>query len=112
MGININQVNFPETLSNPVSLKQITGQNFSVIGLAKKLCDVIEKEITKLHESGFDKTYQEYLSHLYKIGQAVRLKKDNAVFTATIKSVTPKGKLLVHHSVEEEFDFGSVEWLV
>ena len=40
----------------------------------------------------------------------MRLKKDSRVFEAMIKSVSPEGKLVVQHSIEEEFNFGEVEW--
>ena len=42
----------------------------------------------------------------------VKFKKDNRVFEGIIKSVSPSGKLIVHHAIEEEFDFGQVEWLI
>jgi len=35
IGININQTNFPTSLINPISLRQITGQHFDIIDLAK-----------------------------------------------------------------------------
>ena len=38
--------------------------------------------------------------------------KDNRVFEAIIKSVSPEGKLVVQHAIEEEFNFGEVEWVI
>ena len=42
----------------------------------------------------------------------VKLKKDNRIFSATIKQVSPLGQLVVLHSIEEQFDFGEIEWLL
>lgn len=112
IGININQTVFDPALPNPVSLKQITGKDFDPVDLAKELCDALQQKFTLLLTEGFEKIYQQYLLHLYCRDQMVKLKKDNRVFEATIKTVLPNGKLVIAHAVEEEVDFGEVEWLI
>ena len=112
IGININQTIFPSDLPNPVSLKQITGQHFDSVALAKELCVVLNEKFTELINKGFENIYEEYLLHLYKRNTTVRLKKDNRVFAATIKTVSPSGKLMVKHAMEEEFEFGEVQWVL
>jgi BirA family biotin operon repressor/biotin-[acetyl-CoA-carboxylase] ligase len=112
IGININQTSFPSELPNPVSLKQITGKNFDPVELAKELCRSFNDHFGKLVTGGFEDIYTHYLSHLYKINEKVKLKKDSRVFETMIKSVSPSGRLVVQHSMEEEFDFGKVEWVI
>ena len=121
IGININQTAFPDHLPNPVSLKQITGKNFDPVELAKELCELLNKNFEELVNDGFEKTYAAYLADLYKINSTVKFKKDNRVFEAIIKSVSPSGKLIVHpdsyRDIEEDpisigFDFGEVEWVI
>jgi BirA family transcriptional regulator, biotin operon repressor / biotin---[acetyl-CoA-carboxylase] ligase len=111
-GININQAAFSTKLQNPVSLKQITGRDFDVIVLAKELCRVLNTYFEQLISEGFENIYSQYLTHLYKKNEMVKLKKGNRIFEATIKSVSPAGKLIVQHAIEEEFDFGEVEWVM
>ncbi len=111
IGININQTSFPDTLINPVSLKQITGKNFDVIDLAKELCTAINNRFAELLNGNFESIYEQYISHLYKRNETVKLKKDSRVFEATIKTVSTSGRLIVQHSIEEEFDFGEIEWV-
>jgi BirA family transcriptional regulator, biotin operon repressor / biotin---[acetyl-CoA-carboxylase] ligase len=111
-GININQTHFPGELQNPVSLKQITGKNYDSLVLSKEICGLMEKYFRQLINGGFDKIYEQYNAVLYKKNEKVKLKKGARVFEATIKSVLPTGKLLVQHSLEEEFDFGEVEWVI
>jgi BirA family biotin operon repressor/biotin-[acetyl-CoA-carboxylase] ligase len=53
-----------------------------------------------------------YNQFLYKKGEMVKLKKGNRIFSGMIKNVTPTGQLIVQHSVEEQFDFGEIEWLI
>lgn len=112
IGININQTVFPSGLTNPVSLKQITGKNFDTVELAKELCESLNKRFDALVHDGFEKIYAAYLADLYKINTTVKFKKNNRVFEATIRSVSTSGKLIVRHAIEEEFDLGQVEWLI
>lgn len=112
IGININQTSFPARLQNPVSLKQITGKDFNVIELSRELCGILDKHFQQLITDGFDNIFAQYLNHLYKKNEIVKFKKGNRVFEATIKDVSLTGKLIVHHSIEEEFDFGEVEWVM
>ena len=112
IGININQVAFPAELKNPISLKQITGKEFNTVHLAKEFCTVFHKNFQQLVSSGFDDIYQSYTSRLYKKDQIVKLKQGSRLFNAAIKTVTPAGRLVIQHAVEEEFDFGSVEWVI
>lgn len=112
IGVNINQTSFPGELPNPVSLKQITGKNYDTIELAKEFCSLFNDEFEKLINGRFEEIYAHYLAHLYKINEKVKLRKENRVFETMIKSVSPGGRLIVEHGIEEEFDFGSVEWLI
>ena len=112
VGININQTAFPSYLPNPVSLKQITGENFDAVLLAKELCMMMNQKFDELMNSGFENLYAQYLIHLYKINTTVKLRKDNRIFEAIIKGVNRAGQLVVYHSIEEEFNFGDVEWVV
>lgn len=112
IGININQVFFSPGLPNPVSLRQITGQNFDPCTLARELCSFLDAAYRRLCTDGFPVIYQDYLAQLYKIGEPVKLKKENRVFEALVKRVTPDGRLLVQHAIEEEFNFGEVEWVI
>jgi BirA family biotin operon repressor/biotin-[acetyl-CoA-carboxylase] ligase len=112
MGININQTVFPSELTNPVSLKQITGKNFNEVELAKELCVYLEKYYLKLAGEDFGSIHELYVAQLYKKNSFVKLKKGSRVFEAMIKSVSPSGKLIVQHAIEEEFEFGEIEWLI
>jgi BirA family biotin operon repressor/biotin-[acetyl-CoA-carboxylase] ligase len=112
IGININQTAFPSELANPVSLKQITGIEFPAVELAKELCFIIDGNFKELVVNGFEGIYASYLSLLYKKNEPVKLKKDNRVFEAIIRSVSPTGELIVQHAVEETFGFGKIEWVI
>ena len=111
IGININQIFFPEDLQNPVSLKQITGKTFKPVELAKELCLVVEKNYQLLMNRNFEKLFNNYQDHLYKKDEKVKLKKGSRVFETTIKGVSGTGKLITQQSIEERFEFGEIEWI-
>ena len=112
IGININQTSFPVELQNPVSLKQITGKDLNVVDLAKELGQQLNNYFEQLITNGFENIYTQYLTHLYKRNEKVKLKQGNRIFAATILGVSLTGKLIIKHTIEEEFDFGEVEWVV
>jgi BirA family transcriptional regulator, biotin operon repressor / biotin---[acetyl-CoA-carboxylase] ligase len=112
IGINLNQTQFPETVPNAVSLKQITGNHLDPLELSKELCHIVDRYYNQLITKGFDDILSIYLSHFYKINEKVKLKKANRVFEAVIKGIAKDGKLIVEHAIEEQFSVGEVQWVV
>lgn len=111
IGININQQSFSSTLKQAVSLRQITGREFDVVELAKKLHVLLMNRVQSLTNHHFESLLKEYNRHLYKVNQTVKLRKDNITFETTIRGVSAKGHLLTRDAVDREFDFGEVEWV-
>ena len=111
IGININQTDFGYLKNKAVSLKQITGNNFDPVSLAKELCDILDTQFDQL-TFDLNAVMREYRSNLYKLGQKIKLKKGNRIFEAIMKDVTDTGQLIVQHAVDESFDVGEVEWML
>ena len=112
IGININQTKYPGDLPNPVSLKQITGERYDVIQLAKELCASVDWFYNNLKNDGFKPVLDQYNDLLYKKNETVKFKKDNRTFEATVKAVNLSGQLITQHGIKESFDFGQVEWML
>jgi BirA family transcriptional regulator, biotin operon repressor / biotin---[acetyl-CoA-carboxylase] ligase len=110
MGININQVEFPPAARNPVSLRQITGREFDVRVLARELGDCLDRRYAQW-EAG-ESLIGAYNRVLYRRGEEVQLRKDNAVFRTRIEGVSPQGELLTRDVLERHFGFGEVEWVI
>lgn len=109
IGINLNQSVF-EDLINPVSLKQITGGDFDTIAMTKELCGFIDTRLHELKNGDPGVLTKAYNRHLYKIGELVRLKKNNITFDGLILGVTDFGQLIVHTGIEHRYNVGEVEW--
>ena len=112
IGININQIQFPKEISNAVSLKQITGKTYDVIKTAEQLYKCFLKRWDQIKKKGFDKMLTEYNNVLYKKGEKIRLRKKNIIFETTLKSVSKFGQLQTADTIERNFDFDEVEWVL
>ena len=110
IGININQAVFDESLTNAVSLRQITGKIFNAVDLAKELHALLIKQLAQ--QISMEKILQQYNQHLYKINELVTLRKSGIKFDTVIKEVSVQGKLVTVDAIEREFDFGEVEWVL
>jgi len=113
MGININQTDFPESAGHPVSLRQITGQSFDVVGLARELGECLDRRYSELTAgAGAAPVIGDYNDRLYRRNETVRLKKENAVFETMVKGVSAQGQLLTKDVMDRQFTFGEVEWII
>jgi BirA family biotin operon repressor/biotin-[acetyl-CoA-carboxylase] ligase len=112
IGININQTAFNLMQKTPVSLKQITGKTYDTINIAKLICKKIEERFVMLIDGKYDALLQLYNERLFKRNQQVKLKKEQVIFTCSIKEVTPFGELIVEGAMKDNFSFGEVEWLL
>lgn len=112
IGINVNQKRFHKSLPNPVSLQQITNKEYDVMVLAEELYAMVMKRMETITVTSADKVKKDYNRHLYKMNTVVKLKKASAVFQTTIKGVTEQGQLLTADTMERQFDFGEVEWVI
>jgi BirA family transcriptional regulator, biotin operon repressor / biotin---[acetyl-CoA-carboxylase] ligase len=111
IGLNINQ-DFGNDELKATSLREITGEQFEVIALARELHKLVLKRIAALHVAEKDSLLAEYNENLYARYQTVRLKKGNRVLETTIQRVSVSGELLTKDSMERKFRFDEVEWLI
>ena len=113
MGININQTLFPANLPNPVSLKEITGKSFDVIALAKELCQALDDRWDQLNSGKHEQLRDEYLKHLYKLGETATFRKNNQLFNGIVTGVNKNGELLIiDNGKASAISYGSIEWVL
>ena len=113
IGININQVSFPNMKNQPVSLKQITGQSFDPKTLAKSLCQHLTIRYEALNENGFKQQFELFNQKLFRLNQTVTFKKGDELFSATVKGVNEKGQLMVFKDQKLiSLNHGEIEWIL
>jgi BirA family transcriptional regulator, biotin operon repressor / biotin---[acetyl-CoA-carboxylase] ligase len=112
IGININQTMFGSDLSKAASLKEVSGKDeFEPSRLASELHEYILEKINTATEADFSEILGLYNQSLYKKGESVKLKKENALFSTVIGGVNRFGQLQTQDSIERNFNFGEVEWI-
>jgi BirA family biotin operon repressor/biotin-[acetyl-CoA-carboxylase] ligase len=109
-GINLNQIDF-EGLSRATSISMATGLRYDPVIMGRSLQHAICSRYAALERATADAIMREYNGKLYRAGEEVKLKKQNAVFTTRLVSVTAAGELITHDSVERKFRVGEVEFV-
>lgn len=118
IGINVNQLQFPDSLHNPISLSGITNRSFDTVELAKELGRCIDDRFEQLRAEvrtgnmGTSSLLEEYNARLYKRGEIVNLKMGDRLFATEIMGVSAGGELLTRDHTEGHFRFGEVEWVI
>jgi BirA family biotin operon repressor/biotin-[acetyl-CoA-carboxylase] ligase len=110
IGININQVTFPEGAGRPVSVRQITGKTFDPLEQAYRLCDQLQHRETWLRVGQESTLVEAYNALLYKKGEEVSLQTQAGILQTRIQKVDEKGLLHTQDTVARQFVHGSVEW--
>jgi len=93
IGLNVNQTEFPDWVSNPTSLALLTGQEYGLKPLLQRLLACIKKRYMEL-QSGQD-FEPEYLEHLMNLGVPIHYIYKGGNLTASITGIDPYGHLLL-----------------
>ena len=113
IGLNINQDNFPESVPNAASIKQILQRDYDLRQILSDICSHIEAWYLKLKAGQVDAVRKEYLSRLYWLGQNKRFRCATGDFEGIVKDVLNNGLLVVKNSFETDlmFNFKEIEFL-
>lgn len=112
IGLNINTPRFPESLANPVSLRQITGKTWNSIDLAHELCACLDRRRNQLEPGRFDTLLGEYKAALIRFNEPALYKKNGEIFQGVIRDVLPDGRLCLEKGRDMlQLGFGEVEFV-
>ena len=93
IGLNVNQVDFPDWVPNPASFALLTGEEYELEPLLEKLLAYMEKRYNEL-KAGVD-LEPEYLEHLLNLDVLARYIYNEEEIMATLSGVDPHGRLLL-----------------
>jgi BirA family biotin operon repressor/biotin-[acetyl-CoA-carboxylase] ligase len=113
IGVNINQTEFLTDAPNPISLKQIVGDDFYLQDELVELKYHLAKYYYKLKYKHFKEINREYLLNLYKYKVWNDYKTQDTLFRGKITGVSEFGHLQLMTSDNElkEFDMKEIEFI-
>ncbi len=114
VGLNINQVTYPDYLPKAVSMKQILKNDFDRDKILIKIVNSIKTQIDILNQGEFKTLHQNYENVLFKKGKVLMLENKNQLkFLGKLIGVSKQGKLMVELENESvtEFDFKEIKFI-
>lgn len=99
VGININQTRFLSDAPNPISLKQITGDDYDLDQLLRDVCQRIS-DLCRFEPEQLDALHSRYMQCLYRNDGKLHPWQlpDGTRFEAAIYHVAPDGMLTLRHA--------------
>jgi BirA family biotin operon repressor/biotin-[acetyl-CoA-carboxylase] ligase len=95
IGLNINQVIFPQEIPNAISMKLITGETYSVDDCRTKLCRHLEKRYLQIKSQNFNLINNDYLKSLHRFYEMETYETSTEKFHAQIIDVEDEGRLVI-----------------
>jgi BirA family biotin operon repressor/biotin-[acetyl-CoA-carboxylase] ligase len=95
LGLNMNQIHFRTNAPKPVSLRQLTGLEYSLDSELQKLLEFIGKRLVQLETVDFNALNADYLKSLYRIHTTALYKDKQGRFYGKIRDVDSYGRLCV-----------------
>lgn len=111
IGLNINQVNFSNTNTRAISLKQITNNTYDIIQIANEIYDAFFRRLEKLKDVSFKEIISEYNKYLFKKGEITKLRIGSEIIDTMISGISPDGLLETTDATNRKFTFDEVEWI-
>ena len=95
IGVNINQQTFSTYTPNPLSLKQMTGNEYDLGEMLDILCDLIAYRYLSLKKNEFQTINENYHHALYRLNQMATYIADGKEFEGMIVDVESNGTLVI-----------------
>lgn len=113
LGLNINQEIFKSDAPNPVSLKQITGEEYDIDNVLEDLLACIDRRYKMLEEGGAILLRRDYHSALYRRNEYHMFKNESKTFEAKIVGVNEIGQLVLEDKTGEStfYNFKEVAFM-
>jgi len=114
IGFNINQMNFSSFVTNPVSLKQITGKDYLVRDVVDRIVGFINKRYSLLQQGAFGVLNEEYKKNLFGKGEWRDYFVNKKLIKGKINGVDESGLLIVEMetSAEQHFQHGEIGFIL
>lgn len=110
IGLNVNQLVFPNNIPNPSSMQLKTGKEFNLDDVLNVFLENLKEHMDYLNEKNFDLLEKLYLNALYKKDVPCMFKtKDDELFMGKIVGIANNGKLQIELTNESVQEYGLKE---
>lgn len=113
IGINVNQTQFKSSAPNPVSLANLTNQQFNCELVLAEILAGIDRYYSLLSDGSEDQIDREFISVLYRLNEKHWFRTEQEKFEGEIIGVNEIGQLLIRKQNGKilDFHFKEVEFL-
>ena len=110
IGLNVNQTTFVSDAPNPVSLKQIRGQEYDI----ERLMNLLFKTVQSILNESEQEVWAYYKSHLYRREGFWPFEDKNGTFEARISDVLPTGEIVLRdrQGTPHQYHFKQVRYVI
>jgi BirA family biotin operon repressor/biotin-[acetyl-CoA-carboxylase] ligase len=113
IGLNVNQTEFPEHLSNATSIKHILGKELDTRSLLNDICKSVEAWYLQLKASKFDSINKRYHDVMYRLNETHVFRTEGTYKQGKIVSVEDNGLLNVDFlGNRRTFGFKEIEFVI
>lgn len=115
LGLNVNQTEFDASIPNPVSIKNLTGDDNDVNQVCRRIIVSIANWLNTLNAKEFDLIVIMYMSRLYRFDKQLHKFSDpGGLFYAQIVDIEPDGHLVLRDEQQQirRYMFKEVEYVI
>ncbi|MFW5756455.1 MAG: biotin--[acetyl-CoA-carboxylase] ligase [Tangfeifania sp.] len=114
LGLNLNQEKFSKEIPNPVSLKLLSGKNYSIGEMAERLQEKFYNWYAHLKLQQITAIDISYFSKLYRKNEWCWFRENNRKFMARINGIGPYGQLIMEdkNGRLKEYQFKEIEFII
>jgi BirA family biotin operon repressor/biotin-[acetyl-CoA-carboxylase] ligase len=116
IGLNVNEIQFPAEIPNPVSLAQLTGSETNLSQIRMQLSKKLEQYFLILKKGKYDHMMAEYRKNLYRIHkESLFTDADGMSFAGSIAGVDEQGRLQIIHAENGQqvtYNFREVTYII
>lgn len=95
VGVNINQVFFPESAKDATSFSKMLHKDYDLKQLLNEICAAVETRYLQLKSGKLDKLNSDYITRLYGYNKTCRFSVDGDIREGTICGISNEGYLQV-----------------
>lgn len=113
IGLNVNQINFPNQLSRVSSISKVLHKDYKLEKLLAQICENIESRYLQLKAGKKELLANDYKNNLFRLNEEHSFEIENKIVLGTIKGVTTIGKLLLQVDKELiKLDLKEVKFII